>query len=122
MTSIARRVAAGLIGAGMGAAILAAAPTAMADPVPPNCTAADLAGISAGVAASTSAYLFTHPEVNAFYTDLEGADRDTIVAAQEEYFETNPQIGAELAGIRAPLVDAQNRCPGSSETWDDLDD
>ena len=38
-----------------------ASPAALADP--PNCTAADLAGVAAGVSAATSAYLFTHPEV-----------------------------------------------------------
>ncbi|CAJ1582548.1 heme-binding protein [[Mycobacterium] wendilense] len=119
MSSIARRLAVGLIGTGATAAILAVAPAVSADPLPPNCTAADLAGIASGVAASTSAYLFTHPEVNAFYTDLEGSDRDAITAAQDEYFEANPQVAAELAGIRAPLVDAQERC-GVTDTFEDL--
>ena len=45
---------------------------------PPNCTAADLAGVASGVSASTSAYLFTHPDVNWFFTSLEGLPRDEV--------------------------------------------
>src|SRR5690348_11740304 len=53
----------------------------MDDPEPapssqPNCTAADLAQVSSGVAAATSAYLFTHPDVNAYFTSLKGQPRD----------------------------------------------
>ena len=81
MLLTARRAVIGAIGAGAvaGAMVLAAAPSALADP-PPNCTAADLAGVSSGVSAATSAYLFTHPDVNAFFTGLEGAPRDTVRA------------------------------------------
>ena len=73
-----RRVVGGLVGAGRsaGALLVGMAPSALA--TPPNCTAADLAGVSAGVSAATSAYLFTHPDVNAFFTGLEGAPRDTL--------------------------------------------
>jgi len=55
------------------------APLAMADPDPapaaPNCTAADLAGVAAGVAATTSAYMFAHPDVNDYFTSLKGTPR-----------------------------------------------
>jgi heme-binding protein len=107
----ARRAVIGALGAGAltGAVLLAAAPSALADP-PPNCTAADLAGVAAGVSASTSAYLFTHPDVNAFFTSLEGADHETIKAEVQKYMEANPQVKAELTGIRQPLVDIKNRC------------
>ncbi len=59
--------AAGAVGIAVG---LFSPATAAAEPPPrpPNCTAADLAGIASGVAASTSTYLFTHPDVNDFYT------------------------------------------------------
>jgi hypothetical protein len=81
-----RRVLGGVVGAGMvaGALLVGLAPSAVA--APPNCTAADLAGVSAGVSAATSAYLFTHPDVNAFFTGLDG--------------------------IRQPLVDLKVRCGG----------
>ncbi|OBF29154.1 heme-binding protein [Mycobacterium sp. ACS4331] len=109
----ARRAVIGVMGAGAltTAVLMAAAPSALADPPPPpNCTAADLAGVASGVSASTSAYLFTHPDVNAFFTSLEGADHDTIRAEVKKYLDANPQTRAELEGIRQPLVDIRERC------------
>ncbi|CAJ1586409.1 heme-binding protein [[Mycobacterium] wendilense] len=104
----ARRVVLGAVGAGaMTGAMLFGASSAAAAP---NCTAADLAGVAAGVSASTSAYLFTHPEVNDFFTSLEGKDRDTIKAEVHDYMEAHPQVKAELTGIRQPLTDLKNRC------------
>jgi len=52
-----------LLGAGVivGATLVGTATPAAADP--PNCTAADLAGVMSGVSAGTSSYLFTHPDV-----------------------------------------------------------
>jgi hypothetical protein len=89
----ARRAVAGAVGAGSvaGAMLFGALPAASAQPAPaaPNCTAADLAGVAAGVSASTSAYLFTHPDVNNFF---------------------NPVVKGELTSIRQPLVDLKNRC------------
>lgn len=91
-----------------GAAANAEPPT---DPMrPPNCSAADLAGIAAGVAASTSAYLFTHPELNQFFTDLHGRPHDDVPESTRVYFDAHPQEHAELRGIRQPLVDFRNRC------------
>ena len=108
---LARRAVVGAIGTGAvaGAMLIAAAPSALADP-PPNCTAADLAGVAAGVSAATSAYLFTHPDVNAFFTGLEGAPRDTIRSEVKQYLDYNPSVKADLQGIRQPLVDLKNRC------------
>jgi len=93
------------------AALLGTSATAAAeDPPLPNCTGADLAGISAGVSAATSVYLFTHPEVNAFFTGLEGRPRDQIRAQVRQYAEANPQVKAELQRIRQPMADFHNRC------------
>jgi hemophore-related protein len=114
----ARRAVVGTIGSGAvaGAMLLAAAPSALADPPPPpNCTAADLAGVASGVSAGTSAYLFTHPEVNGFFTSLEGAPRDTIRAEVQKYMDANPQIHGELSHIRQPLVDLKVRCGTGGE-------
>ena len=107
----ARRAVAGAVGTGAlaGAMLFGALPSAMADE-PPNCTAADLAGVSSGVSAATSAYLFTHPDVNWFYTSLEGQPRDAIRDDVQTYLDANPQVKAELTGIRQPLVDLKNRC------------
>ena len=95
-------------GAVAGALLVGAAPTAFA--APPNCTAADLAGVASGVSAATSAYLFTHPAVNDFFTGLEGTPRDDLRAAIQTYLDANPQTQADLQGIRQPLVDFRNRC------------
>ncbi|MGE2717414.1 heme-binding protein [Mycolicibacterium litorale] len=118
----ARRAVAGAAGAGAlaGAMLFGAIPAAMAQPAPPppNCTAADLAGVAAGVSASTSAYLFTHPPVNEFFTSLEGQPRDQIRPQVEEYLNANPQVKADLTGIRQPLVDLKTRC-GTATVPDD---
>jgi heme-binding protein len=107
----ARRAVAGAVGTGAlaGAMLFGALPSAMADE-PPNCTAADLAGVSSGVSAATSAYLFTHPDVNWFFTSLEGQPRDAIRDDVQTYLDANPQVKTDLTGIRQPLVDLKNRC------------
>ncbi len=108
----AHRIIAGTIGAGAvaGGLLVGLAPSAVA--APPNCTAADLAGTAAGVSAATSAYLFTHPEVNAFFTGLDGTPRDTLRDQIQQYLDANPQVKAELTGIRQPLTDLRARCGG----------
>ncbi|QIV82405.1 heme-binding protein [Mycolicibacterium frederiksbergense] len=96
-------------GALLGGAAAQAEPPAEPPP-PPHCSAADLAGIASGVAASTSAYLFTHPELNAFFTDLHGQPQDEVPESTRVYFDAHPQEHAELRGIRQPLVDFRTRC------------
>lgn len=66
--------------------------------------------MSSGVSASTSAYLFTHPDVNYFFTSLEGLPREEIRTKVADYMNANPTTKAELTGIRQPLVDLKNRC------------
>lgn len=113
-TSLPRRVLVGVIGAGAvtGALLCAAAPTAAADapPRPANCTSADVAGVAAGVAAALSTYLFTHPDVNGFYTGLQDRPKDQIRDDVQNYFNANPQEQADLENIRQPLVDIKQRC------------
>lgn len=90
--------------------LVVGAPVATAEE--PNCTAADLAGVMAGVRANTSAYLFTHPDVNAFFTSLKGQSNDEMADSVRVYLEDKPQIRAELTGIRQPAIDFRNRCGG----------
>lgn len=106
-----RRGVAGAIGVGAVTTVMlfGAIPSALADP-PPNCTAADLAGVASGVAAATSAYLFTHPDVNNFFTGLKGQPKNQIRDNVRGYLDANPQTKADLQGIRQPLVDLKNRC------------
>lgn len=92
------------------------------DPAPaplPNCTAADLAQVSAGVAAATSAYLFTHPDVNAYFTSLKGQPHADIRDQLTQYMDANPQTHADLEGIRQPLTDFRNRCQLGPANADD---
>ena len=96
-------------GALLGGAAAQAEPPAE-PPRPPHCSAADMAGIAPGVAAATSAYLFTHPELNGFFTDLHGQPHEEVPPSTRGYFDTHPQEHAELQGIRQPLVDFRNRC------------
>ena len=114
----ARRVIGGTIGAGAvaSALLVGMAPSALAEP--PNCTAADLAGTAAGVSAATSAYLFTHPDVNAFFTGLNGTPRDTLRSQIQQYLDANPQVKSDLSGIRQPLKDLRDRC-GGGDSGDD---
>ncbi|MDX1874430.1 heme-binding protein [Mycolicibacterium sp. 120266] len=99
-----------LIGAGLvaGALMVGSSATAAADP--PNCTAADLAGVMSGVSAGTSAYLFTHPDVNAFFTGLKGKTREDMRTAIKAYFDANPQVSDELRAVRQPAADFRDRC------------
>jgi heme-binding protein len=99
-----------LIGAGMiaGAMLVGTAATAAADP--PNCTAADLAGVMSGVDSATSSYLFTHPWVNDFFTGLKGKSSDEMRTEIEGYAQANPQVRDELTAVRQPAADFRNRC------------
>ncbi|MBI2701912.1 MULTISPECIES: heme-binding protein [Mycobacterium] len=114
------RVIAGALAAGAvsGAMLFGAAAPAGADPepAPPNCTAADLAGISSGVAAATSAYLFAHPDVNDFFTSLKGLSREEMRDRLQQYMDANPQVHADLQGIRQPVADFRARCGAPAPT------
>ncbi|MBP1818611.1 heme-binding protein [Mycobacterium sp. OAE908] len=99
-----------LIGAGMiaGSMLIGTAATAAADP--PNCTAADLAGVMSGVNAGMSSYLFTHPDVNAFFTGLKGMSRDQMRTELTSYMDANPQVRDEITAVRQPAADFRDRC------------
>jgi heme-binding protein len=105
------------VGATFGAALLGGTPLANAtqDPAadPPNCTTADLQGVQAGVDASTSAYLFSHPDLNGFMSGLQGQSREQVAEQVHGYMAAHPQEQAEMAGIRQPLMDLKNHCGAS---------
>jgi hemophore-related protein len=111
------RLVVGAISAGAvaGAMLLGAAGPAKADPTEPaptpaGCSAADLARVSSGVAAATSDYLFAHPDVNDYFTALKGQSRGDARADLQDYMDDHPQTHQDMAGIRQPLTDMQNRC------------
>src|ERR1700745_4367971 len=107
---ITRRIVVGMIGAGTLLSAVAGIAAADSPARPANCTAADVAGVAASVATSLSAYLFTHPDVNGFYTGLQDQPKDQIQGDVQNYFNANPQEQADLEGIRQPLTDIRQRC------------
>jgi hemophore-related protein len=118
MTIDTRRLLAALAGTGaIAIAMFGQIPSAAADPdappPPPNCTAADMEGVRMGVQAATSAYLFTHPDVNAFFTSMAGVPRAQVLQRVKAYMAANPDVQSDITGIRQPLVDIKNRCGGT---------
>jgi heme-binding protein len=114
-----RRAVAGVIGSGavtgamlFGGAALAFAqpPPAPAPPPAPGCTAADLAQASGIVGTAMAAYLFSHPDVNNFFTSLRGLPNEEIRGDVQNYMNANPQVESEINGIRQPVTDLRNRC------------
>jgi hemophore-related protein len=67
-------------------------------------------GVRSGVSAATSSYLFTHPDVNAFYTSLKGLTREQASAKVKAYMAAHPDVQADMTGIRQPLIDIKARC------------
>jgi hemophore-related protein len=114
-TRATRRVVAAAICAGgiAGAAFFGAVPSALADPPPPpapGCSAADFEQVTGEISTATSAYFFTHPDVNAFFSTLKGQPRDQVKQDVANYLDANPQTKSDLAGIRQPLHDMKSRC------------
>jgi heme-binding protein len=88
-------------------------PPTPAPPAPPGCSAADLARVSSGVASATSDYLYSlysHPDVNNFFTSLHGLPNDEIPNDVRNYMDANPQVRTDLTAIRQPLTDLRNGC------------
>ena len=119
-----RRAVAGLIGSAAvaGAMLFGGAALAFAQPPPapppppapaappPGCTAADLAQASGIVGTAMAAYMFSHPDVNNFFTSLRGLPNEELRGRVQTYMDANPQVEAEINGIRQPVTDLRNRC------------
>jgi len=102
----------GVIGAGgmlLGGASIATAEPEPAVP-PPNCTAGDLAVASGTVGTAMGDYLFSHPDVNDFFTSLRGQPNEEIHDRVQTYMDAHPQVESEINGIRQPLTDLRSRC------------
>jgi hemophore-related protein len=114
----ARRALAGLIGSGAlaGATLIGAASLAFAQPPPPpappppGCTAADLARVSGAVGTAMADYLYSHPDVNIFFTSLRGLPNEEVRGRVQNYLNANRQVESEINGIRQPLTELRNRC------------
>lgn len=113
----ARRAMTGLIGSGVmagalfgGAALASAQPSPPPPPAPPGCTAGDLAQASGTVGTAMGVYLFSHPDVNNFFTSLRGLPNEEVRGRVQTYMTANPQVEAEINGIRRPVSDLRARC------------
>jgi heme-binding protein len=104
-----------------GAVLFGGASLASADPTPeppppapaapaPGCTAADLAQASGTVGTAMAGYLFSHPDVNDFFTGLRGQPNEEIRGDVKNYMNAHPQVESEINGIRQPLTDLSDRC------------
>ena len=110
-----RRALVGVMGAGAlaGAILVGGASSASAEPpppAPPGCSAGDLAQVSGSVGTAMSGYLFTHPEVNDFFTSLRGQPNEELRGNVQTYMDAHPQVESEITGIRQPLTDLRSRC------------
>ena len=61
-------------------------------------------------------YLFTHPDVNNFFTSLRGLPNEEIRGDVERYMDANRQVESDINGIRQPLTDLRNRCDAPAPT------
>jgi heme-binding protein len=104
-----------------GAMLFGGASLAFADPTPeppppapaapaPGCTAADLAQASGTVGTAMAGYLFSHPDVNDFFTGLRGQPNEQIRGDVKNYMNAHPQVESEINGIRQPVTDLSDRC------------
>jgi hemophore-related protein len=111
-----RRAMMGVVGFGaMACAWTLAAGSAGAQPpmpvpIPPPCTAAELARVMSGVTFETSNYLTRNPPVNDFFTSLKGQPKNEIGEKVQVYLDANPAVRADLQRIRQPSVDFRQRC------------
>ena len=122
----ARRAVVGLIGSGLaGATLIGAASSAFAQPAPapptpappaPGCTAGDLAEVSGKVGTGMAGYLFSHPDVNDFFTSLRGLPNEEVRDRVQNYLNANRQVESEINGIRQPLTELRNRCDAPAPT------
>jgi hemophore-related protein len=95
---------------GASAILMAPAGLSRADDLPPGCTTADMTGVMSGISAAMSAYLFTHPDVNAFFSGLQGLPKTEVREQTEDYLNANPDVRDEIEAIRKPSRDFRDRC------------
>ena len=111
-----RRTLVGVMGTGAlaGAMLFGGASSASAEPppppAPPGCSAGDLAQVSGTVGTAMAGYLFTHPDVNDFFTSLRGLPNEELRGDVRNYMDAHPQVESEITGIRQPLTDLRTRC------------
>lgn len=101
--------------AGCSAVLIGMAAPAAAQPAPPaqpGCSAGDMAKVMSGVANAKGDYLLANPQVNDFFTSLKDVPKEQRKESMRSYLDANPQVKADLDGIRQPAKEFKNRCGG----------
>jgi hemophore len=84
-------------------------PSATAAPDP--CAASQVAKTLGVVATSTGNYLDAHPQTNQALTTLsQQQPGPQSLGALKNYFDANPQAGADIQQLQQPLVSLSSRC------------
>ncbi len=92
-----------------GALTLTATPTVTAAPDP--CAASSVARTVGGVATNTGVYLDAHPETNQALTAIsQQPPGPHSVAMVKAYFDSNPEVAADMQRLQRPLVSLSARC------------
>lgn len=99
------RATAAVLGTG-GVLLGVAAPASAA----PNCTAADISAVITEVSAAMTSYLLERPDVNDFFTSLQGIPEADAHQQARDFLNANPGVKADIDAIRGPAVDLRNRC------------
>lgn len=103
------RLTAAVVALGAGAALFGPMAAASADTVP-GCTAADITAVETGVAARMTGFLVSRPDVNDFFSGLQGSSKQDAYNQAQAYLNANPDVKAQVDDIRAPVLDLRNRC------------
>ena len=103
-----RRTLVGVMSTGAlaGAVLFGGASSASAQPppppAPPGCSAGDLAQYSGSVGTAMAGYLFTHPDVNNFFTSLRGLPNEELRGNVQNYMDAHPQVESQITGLANP--------------------
>jgi hemophore-related protein len=103
----ARRIAAAVLGT--GAVLIAGTATALADPAP-GCSAGDITAVEGQVATAMAAYFFTHPDVNAVFSSVQGLPKAQAASTIKAYLAANPQVQTDISNLRSGVTDLRARC------------
>jgi heme-binding protein len=102
-----RTLGAGLIAAAAVALMAGPAATGATDP----CAASEVARTIGSVSKSMGDYLDSHPETNQSMTSmLQQQAGPQSATGLKSYFESNPKVAADMAGIAQPLTNLSMQC------------
>src|SRR4029077_1338370 len=72
------------------------------------------------VGTAMAQYMFSHPDVNNFFTSLRGLPNEELRSRVQAYMDANPQVETDINGIRQPVTDLRNRCDAPAPSGEEL--